>query len=49
MLNAGLSTQATLLGQRMTTFEALYISHSLREKVDIPGYIEAFSETRRSS
>ena len=41
MLNAGLSTQATLLGQRMTTFEALYISHSLGEKVtDKPAQLQ---------
>ena len=29
MLNAGLSSQATLLGKRSTTFESLYISESL--------------------
>lgn len=29
MLNAGLSSQATLLGKKSTTFEALYISESL--------------------
>jgi DNA adenine methylase len=29
LLNAGLSTQATLLGKRDTTFEALYVSKSL--------------------
>ena len=29
MLNAGLSSQATLLGKKSTTFEALYISDSL--------------------
>lgn len=29
MLNAGLSSQAVLLGKRSTTFEALYISESL--------------------
>ena len=29
MLNAGLSSQATLLGKKSTTFEALYISKSL--------------------
>jgi DNA adenine methylase len=32
MLNAGLSTQATLLGKKHVTFEALYISESLNEK-----------------
>jgi DNA adenine methylase len=31
MLNAGLSTQATLLGRRDTTFEALYVSKCLVE------------------
>ena len=31
LLNAGLSTQATLLGKRDTTFEALYISEGLTE------------------
>jgi DNA adenine methylase len=29
LLNAGLSTQATLLGKRNTTFEALYVSENL--------------------
>ena len=29
LLNAGLSSQATLLGKKSTTFEALYLSHSL--------------------
>ena len=29
MLNAGLSSQATLLGKKETTFEALYISNGL--------------------
>jgi len=29
LLNAGLSTQATLLGKRNTTYEALYVSESL--------------------
>lgn len=29
LLNAGLSTQATLLGKRHTTFEALYVSQKL--------------------
>ena len=33
MLNAGISTQATLLGKRHITFEALYISESLNEKI----------------
>ncbi len=32
MLNAGLSSQATLLGKKSTTFEALYISDSLFNK-----------------
>ena len=31
LLNAGLSTQATLLGKRDTTYEALYVSKSLVE------------------
>ena len=34
MLNAGLSSQATLLGRRNTTFEALYISEGLSSIVD---------------
>ena len=34
LLNAGLSTQATLLGKRNTTFEALYLSKSLSRYVD---------------
>ena len=29
MLNAGLSSQALLLGKKSTTFEALYISEAL--------------------
>jgi len=29
LLNAGLSTQATLLGKRNTTYEALYLSENL--------------------
>jgi len=29
MLNAGLSSQALLLGKKATTFEALYISKTL--------------------
>ena len=29
MLNAGLSSQALLLGKKATTFEALYLSESL--------------------
>jgi DNA adenine methylase len=32
LLNAGLSTQATLQGKKQVTFEALYISESLYEK-----------------
>ena len=32
LLNAGVSTQATLLGKRNTTYEALYISKSLSRK-----------------
>jgi DNA adenine methylase len=35
LLNAGISTQATLLGKREITFEALYVSESLRQKVRI--------------
>jgi DNA adenine methylase len=34
LLNAGLSTQATLLGKRDTTFEALYVSEGLAEVID---------------
>ena len=30
LLNAGVSSQSTLLGRRETTFEALYISHNLQ-------------------
>jgi DNA adenine methylase len=33
LLNAGLSTQATLLGKRHITFESLYVSESLSDKV----------------
>jgi DNA adenine methylase len=36
MLNAGISTQATLLGKKHITFESLYVSESLREKIAIP-------------
>jgi len=32
LLNAGISTQATLLGKRNTTYEALYVSKSLSKK-----------------
>lgn len=35
MLNAGLSSQATLLGKRSTTFEALYISEALVPAFDM--------------
>ncbi len=35
MLNAGLSSQATLLGKKSTTFEALYISEALIPTFDI--------------
>ncbi|MDR0499579.1 MAG: Dam family site-specific DNA-(adenine-N6)-methyltransferase [Holophagales bacterium] len=35
LLNAGLSTQATLLGRRDTTFEALYVSKSLVEMANL--------------
>jgi DNA adenine methylase len=35
LLNAGLSTQATLLGKRNTTFESLYISESLTSQLDM--------------
>lgn len=31
-LNAGLSSQSTLLGKKETTFEALYLSRNLRQK-----------------
>ena len=33
LLNAGLSTQATLLGKRDTTYEALYVSNRLAESI----------------
>ncbi|MCL1875759.1 MAG: DNA adenine methylase [Synergistaceae bacterium] len=33
LLNAGLSTQATLLGKRNTTYEALYVSKNLAEHI----------------
>ncbi|MDT3700336.1 MAG: Dam family site-specific DNA-(adenine-N6)-methyltransferase [Thermincola sp.] len=33
LLNAGLSTQATLLGKRHTTYEALYVSENLAEMI----------------
>lgn len=36
LLNAGLSTQKTLLGQKATTFEALYISPGLIGKTKYP-------------
>ncbi|MDR3280799.1 MAG: DNA adenine methylase [Synergistaceae bacterium] len=35
LLDAGLSTQATLLGKRHTTYEALYISQNLSLPIDI--------------
>jgi len=35
LLNAGISTQATLLGKRHITFEALYVSESLSEKIRV--------------
>ncbi len=35
LLNAGLSSQATLLGKRSTTFEALYISEALMPAFDM--------------
>lgn len=34
MLNAGLSSQALLLGKKQTTFEALYISEALIQEID---------------
>jgi DNA adenine methylase len=34
LLNAGLSTQSTLLGKRDTTFEALYVSESLKKIIN---------------
>lgn len=36
MLNAGPSSQATLLGRKSTTFEALYISEALAPQFDMP-------------
>ena len=33
MLNAGLSSQALLLGKKELTFEALYLSENLKEIV----------------
>jgi DNA adenine methylase len=33
MINAGISTQATLLGKRNVTFEALYVSEGLRDRI----------------
>lgn len=38
LLNAGLSSQALLLGKKQTTFEALYISKGLLEKNLIPTF-----------
>jgi DNA adenine methylase len=35
LLNAGISTQATLLGKRSTTFEALYVSKNLTGYLDM--------------
>jgi DNA adenine methylase len=35
LLNAGISTQGTLLGKRQVTFEALYISESLSKKARV--------------
>ena len=35
LLNAGLSTQATLLGKRNTTYEALYVSKNLTKFIDL--------------
>jgi len=34
LLNAGLSTQATLLGKRQTTYETLYVSKNLSSSFD---------------
>jgi DNA adenine methylase len=34
LLNAGVSTQATLLGKRNITFEALYVSEKLADRID---------------
>lgn len=34
LLNAGLSSQALLLGKKSTTFESLYVSDSIMEKLD---------------
>jgi DNA adenine methylase len=44
LLNAGLSTQATLLGKRNTTFEALYVSKNLVPVIrPIPGQMTLWS------
>ena len=40
LLNAGLSTQATLLGKRNTTFEALYISPNLVSTINKQPQVE---------
>ena len=42
-LNAGLSSQATLLGKKETTFEALYLSRNLwQEEITVPGQMTLF-------
>ena len=38
LLNAGLSTQSLFLGEKNTTFEALYISESLIPKLQIDSH-----------
>jgi DNA adenine methylase len=45
MLNAGISTQATLLGKRNVTFEALYVSDGLRDRIfSIPAQMTLWAE-----
>ena len=44
LLNAGLSSQATLLGESKTTFEALYISRNLRSLVLRYDYAKRITE-----
>lgn len=43
-LNAGLSSQSTLLGKKETTFEALYLSRNLRKKIISPAQMLFFEE-----
>lgn len=43
-LNAGLSSQSTLLGKKETTFEALYLSRNLRQKeIILPSQMSLFA------